>query len=127
MEEKTQPEPEKKSGGEGWPEAPQEQHVEIVPGVAYKKSLSGSLILRDRLAIERTKLSEERTSLSYIRTGMSLILGGLFFVGYFPPHSSFAWIGYITLFAGALFSLYGFYHNKKSNAFIKTVIEEMKG
>ena len=38
------------------------------------------LILRDRLAIDRTVLANERTLLAYIRTALTLFLVGITFV-----------------------------------------------
>ncbi len=99
----------------------------LVEGVAYPKRLEKELVLRDELAIERTKLAEERTSLAYIRTGMSLFLGGLFFVGYFQPDTIYSYIGYATIFAAILFTLYGFRQNKRSKRFITSLVEEVKG
>ncbi len=95
--------------------------------MAYPKKLEKELILRDELAIERTKLAEERTSLAYIRTGMSLFLGGIFFIGYFEHGSPYAYVGYITVIAAILFTIYGFRQNKRSKKFIATVVEEVKG
>jgi len=41
------------------------------------------LILRDRLAVERTALAAERTFLAYIRTAVSLLAAGASFIRFF--------------------------------------------
>ena len=82
-------------------------------------SLGDDTTLRDNLAFERTKLAEERTHLAYIRTGMTLALGGLFFIGYFSSDSVYRYVGYTTIVIAALFTIYGFYHHKKSRAIIQ--------
>ncbi len=44
------------------------------------EGLGNQLILRDRLAADRTILSNERTFLAYIRTALTLFIAGLSFV-----------------------------------------------
>ncbi|MBU0528057.1 DUF202 domain-containing protein [Candidatus Micrarchaeota archaeon] len=83
------------------------------------------LILRDRLAMERTKLAKERTSLAYIRTGISLALGGVFFIGYFPADTAFSYVGYATVFIAVLFTAYGFHHNSKSREVVYSIMSEV--
>jgi putative membrane protein len=78
--------------------------------------------IKDQLAIERTRLAEERTDLAYIRTGFSLLLGGIFFIGYFLPGTIFMYVGYTTIVISLVFILYGFYHHKKSMAFLNEML-----
>jgi len=78
--------------------------------------------IKDQLAIERTRLAEERTDLAYIRTGFSLLLGGIFFIGYFLPGTVFMYVGYATIVISLVFILYGFYHHKKSMAFLNEML-----
>ena len=78
--------------------------------------------IKDQLAIERTRLAEERTDLAYIRTGFSLLLGGIFFIGYFLPGTVFMYVGYATIFISLIFIIYGFYHHKKSMAFLNEML-----
>ena len=54
------------------------------------------IILRDRLAMERTKLANERTLLSYIRTSLYLLLGGIAFLG-MKDLSDIRFLGYFSL------------------------------
>ena len=52
------------------------------------------LILRDRLAIERTKLANERTFLSYFRTGIFFLGTGLsiIHIGFFDEITYLGWL-----------------------------------
>jgi putative membrane protein len=43
---------------------------------AYSRSDCRDLILRDKLAIERTLLANERTLLAYLRSGAALLIAG---------------------------------------------------
>ena len=43
---------------------------------AYEKILAEELILRDKLALDRTILAHERTFLSYIRTTLAVLVVG---------------------------------------------------
>jgi putative membrane protein len=47
------------------------------------KTHDGQLVLRDRLAGNRTSLANERTLLSYVRTALALFAAGLSFVHFF--------------------------------------------
>ncbi len=82
--------------------------------------------VKDQLAIERTRLAEERTDLAYIRTGFSLLLGGIFFIGYFLPETIFMYVGYVTIGISLIFIIYGFYHHKKSVAFLNEMLNVPK-
>lgn len=46
-------------------------------------AFNGPLILRDRLAENRTVLANERTLLSYVRTSLALFAAGLSFIKFF--------------------------------------------
>jgi putative membrane protein len=46
----------------------------------YSLTVKEQLILRDRLAIDRTVLANERTLLAYVRTALTLFLVGMSFV-----------------------------------------------
>lgn len=48
-----------------------------VPPTPYADLDPASLILRDRLAADRTQLANERTLLAYARTAMGLLAGGV--------------------------------------------------
>ncbi len=82
--------------------------------------------VRDHLALERTRLASERTDLAYIRTGMSLALAGLFFVGYFGHDSFLGYVGYLTVFLSIIFTVYGFYHHRRSSAFFQGLLASAK-
>lgn len=73
-----------------------------------------SLILRDRLAIDRTVLANERTLLAYMRTAMTMLITGLSLMKFFPE-----WIyqilSYFFLVASGVIFFIGFlrYHQFK--------------
>ena len=99
--------------------------AEETPVESSTKDLEKKLFLRDELAMERTRLAQERTHLAYIRTGISLMLGGIFFIGYFPPGTTFYHIGYLTTAVSVLFVVYGFYKHRKTRRFIDSVIDDI--
>lgn len=72
----------------------------------YAKFAQEELILRDKLAIDRTVLANERTLLAYIRTALTfLVVGGTcvkFLVA--PPLRI---VGYAFIVVGVLLFLFG--------------------
>jgi putative membrane protein len=46
----------------------------------YSSTVKEQLILRDRLAIDRTVLANERTLLAYVRTALTFFLVGISFI-----------------------------------------------
>lgn len=69
----------------------------------YASTQARELILRDRLAIDRTVLANERTLLAYIRTALALLLVGLSFVHLPGLHPDPGFGGLIYDVAGWLF------------------------
>lgn len=69
----------------------------------YATTVKEQLILRDRLAIDRTILANERTLLAYVRTALTLFLVGMSFihVPMFHPDPDFG--GLIYGLSGWLF------------------------
>ncbi len=51
----------------------------------YQHYLHNQLILRDRLAADRTVLANERTFLAYARTALALVISGITLVKFFGP------------------------------------------
>ena len=62
----------------------------------YAATVKEQLILRDRLAIDRTILANERTLLAYVRTALTLFLVGMSFihVPMFHPDPDFGGFAY---------------------------------
>lgn len=58
--------------------------------VPYEGLATDALILRDRLALDRTILANDRTLLSFIRTGLALFIAGisLLHLPYLSPESN---------------------------------------
>lgn len=54
-----------------------------MPEKLYSDTHKEGLILRDRLAIDRTASANERTFLAYIRTALALFVSGATFVKIF--------------------------------------------
>lgn len=71
-----------------------EKHPETVKSKMH-------LILRDRLAENRTTLANERTMLAYIRTALTLFAAGLTFVKFFE-HPFIILIGWSLIPLGVL-------------------------
>ncbi len=53
----------------------------------YAGLRADQLVLRDRLAGDRTVLANERTLLAYVRTGLSLLVAGVSFLQFFTSHA----------------------------------------
>jgi putative membrane protein len=54
-----------------------------MPDTLYPHSGKEELILRDRLAAQRTVLANERTLLAYARTALTLLIGGVSLIEFF--------------------------------------------
>jgi putative membrane protein len=72
----------------------------------------GSLILRDRLAENRTVLANERTLLAYVRTSLAIFAAGLSFIHFFHYVVIVA-VGWVLLPIGAYTLLSGFVSFRK--------------
>jgi putative membrane protein len=73
-------------------------------GKAYKTKMD--MILRDKLALDRTHLANERTLLSYLRTGLYLIV---FATAVFKLEilREMLWLGAICVILGVIVAIYG--------------------
>src|ERR1700738_1230147 len=49
----------------------------------YEDFLKDELILRDRLALDRTSLANENTLLAYIRTSLTILIAGVSLIKFF--------------------------------------------
>ncbi len=74
----------------------------------------GQLILRDRLAENRTLLANERTLLAYVRTSLALIAAGLSFIQFFDSVVIVV-IGWVILPLGAYTLIKGFVSFRNMN------------
>ncbi|MCI0494522.1 DUF202 domain-containing protein [candidate division KSB1 bacterium] len=50
---------------------------------SYQQFAESDLILRDRLALDRTVLANERTLLAYVRTALAFLITGIGFLKFF--------------------------------------------
>ncbi len=71
------------------------------PDSHYSHYLHHELILRDRLAADRTVLANERTFLAYARTALALTVGGITLVRFFG-HGLTDILGWVLIPLGAL-------------------------
>jgi putative membrane protein len=86
------------------------------------------LILRDRLAIDRTILANERTLLAYARTALALLIAGLSLI-HLPFLSLdanldvtlYAVAGWLCVGVGAIVVIIGYVHYRKYRAHIRAV------
>jgi putative membrane protein len=80
--------------------------------MAYEEFLPEELILRDRLAVDRTRLAAERTVLAYIRTGFAFIVGGITVLG-LSNSSVHLFAGGFGIAAGLTFLVIGIFRSIK--------------
>jgi putative membrane protein len=78
----------------------------------YERETEADLILRDRLAVERTRLANERTLLSYLRAGVSLELAGVAMMQ-FANHRWYFALGVACLPVGAFAVAFGAWRYRK--------------
>lgn len=67
--------------------------------------LKKDLILRDKLAIERTILANERTILAYLRTAITVFAAGVTFINFFKAHFLFV-TGWVLMIMGIIIFLF---------------------
>lgn len=86
-------------------------------------NLGGQLILRDRLAENRTALANERTLLSYVRTALALFAAGVSFINFFRPPIIIV-IGWIFIPIGAYLLLKGIASFRRVNRLMRVEEKE---
>jgi len=86
--------------------------------------LKKELILRDRLALDRTLLANERTLLAYFRSAITLIIAGVSILHFAPYHTWFWTIGLCCVPLGILTAVIGFLRYSKMNKSITSAREE---
>jgi putative membrane protein len=86
----------------------------------YSEFENGKLILRDRLAIDRTLLANERTLLSYLRAGISLIIAGVSMM-HFSTQQWFLYAGAACVPLGIASSIVGIQRFRKQHYSIMNI------
>jgi putative membrane protein len=82
--------------------------------------MSDKLILRDRLAIDRTVLANERTLLAYIRTCLGFFATGAVLIN-FTERAALVFLGYISIVVPVFISIFGVYRFMKIRRKIKKI------
>lgn len=85
----------------------------------YEGLSADELILRDKLAIDRTVLAYERTLLAYIRTAVALLIAGASFI-HFSQSAWFSFLGFVSAFLGFGFLFFGFYRFKQMKSLLSS-------
>jgi len=75
--------------------------------MAYEEMKSEELILRDRLALDRTHLANERTLLAYVRTAFMLIVAGATAIKVLPDDRLIVGTGWALLAGGLAMGAFG--------------------
>jgi len=68
---------------------------------------SEELILRDRLALDRTRLANERTLLAYLRTSLMLLVAGATAVKLVDVNASVVITGWVFIGIGTIIGVVG--------------------
>ncbi len=66
-----------------------------------------ALILRDKLALDRTRLANQRTLLSYVRTGIVIIATAIGIAHLNEEKTSFGWVEWSLTVVGTAFVIIG--------------------
>jgi putative membrane protein len=75
--------------------------------MAYENRAADELILRDRLALDRTHLANERTLLAYVRTAFMLLVAGGTAIKALPTDRVAVATGWVLIGIGALVGCFG--------------------
>lgn len=73
----------------------------------HEPSSPEQLILRDRLALDRTRLANERTLLAYLRTSLMLLVAGATAVKLVDVNSSVVVTGWVFIGIGTVVGVVG--------------------
>jgi len=91
-------------------------------GRPYEQFRKEELILRDRLAAQRTVLANERTLLAYTRTSLTFLIGGVTFLQFFG-HIAAQLLGWVFLPAALVTAAVGGHHYRR----MKRLLVVMEG
>jgi len=88
----------------------------------YENVLSEVLILRDKLAIDRTLLANERTLLAYLRSALSLMIVGITFIHFFE-FGVLLYIGLVSIPTGLAVGALGVMRYRRMDRSIRSARE----
>jgi len=89
-------------------------------GAPYSGFDDDELILRDKLAIERTLLANERTLLAYLRSAVALVIAGVS-ITHFSERSWFWVVGLLCIPIGVVAGVIGIARYRRVNGAILQV------
>jgi putative membrane protein len=81
-----------------------------------------ALILRDKLAIDRTLLANERTLLAYLRSALSLVIVGITFIHFFEI-GVLLYIGLVSIPSGLAVAAVGIMRYRSMDRSIRSARE----
>ena len=88
---------------------------ETIPSPLYADQ-AGRLILRDKLAIDRTRLANERTLLSWLRTALMLLVSGATLLKLFNGVLAMQIVGAVLIPIGFVTGTFGVLRYRKTCA-----------
>jgi putative membrane protein len=91
----------------------------------YSKFDSSKLILRDKLALDRTALANERTLLAYLRSGVALLIAGTSIMN-FSQEDWFRLVGIACIPIGIITGIIGVVRYRKMNRSISFIDRQSK-
>jgi putative membrane protein len=86
----------------------------------YSKIDDGELMLRDKLAIDRTLLANERTLLAYLRSGVALLIAGVTIL-HFSQEGWFRAVGILSIPIGLAAGVLGVARYRRMNHAISLI------
>ena len=87
----------------------------------YAELQGSNLILRDRLAIDRTVLANERTVLAYLRTAVLLFGAAVTMIKFFPEATLMLVLGAFFTFLATLMLIVGWIRYTKQRSVLETL------
>lgn len=88
---------------------------DLIPSPLYADQ-AGRLILRDKLAIDRTRLANERTLLSWLRTALVLLISGATLLKLFEGVLAMQIVGAVLIPIGFVTGTFGLLRYRKTCA-----------
>lgn len=85
----------------------------------YSTTSEAEMILRDRLAVDRTLLANERTLLAYLRFGVALLIAGVTMIHFAHEEGWFWAVGLVCIPLGIFTNWLGVWRYRRMNRQIR--------